>query len=114
MFKVIQHNCARSYIWTMAALETAVEREADVECLHKPPRDRAGSRNSHPVYNIRKRKRVWTAVPKGSGLTTSERTDLSRKAGDDVIVVEIKMMTKNMIRIVNSYDQKQGRHERDQ
>jgi len=33
MIRVIQHNCARSYEWTIAALETGVERRADVVCL---------------------------------------------------------------------------------
>jgi hypothetical protein len=33
MIRVIQHNCARSYEWTIAALETVVERRADVVCL---------------------------------------------------------------------------------
>jgi hypothetical protein len=74
----------------MAALETGVEREADVDCLQEPPRQREGSGISHPAYDIPKRKRVWMAVRQGSGLTLNERTDLSRNAGDNIIVVDIK------------------------
>ena len=72
MFKVIQHNCARSYVWAIAALETGVERKANVVCLQEPLRERAGSGISHSAYDIRKRKRVWTGVRKGSSLTTKE------------------------------------------
>jgi len=39
MISVIQHNCARSYEWTIAALETGVKRRADVVCLQEPPRE---------------------------------------------------------------------------
>jgi len=46
------------------------------------------------------------AVCKVRGLTTNERTDLSRNAGEDVIVVDIKSRAEKMIRIVNIYDQK--------
>jgi len=59
-------------------------------CLQEPLRERAGIGISHLAYEIRKRKRVWTAVCKESGLITNERTDLSKNAGDDVIVVDIK------------------------
>jgi len=45
-------------------------------------------------------------VRKGSGLINNERTDLSKDAGDDVIVVDIKRMEVTMTRIVNSHDQK--------
>jgi hypothetical protein len=33
MFNVIQHNCARSYMWAVAAQEKRVEQKADVVCL---------------------------------------------------------------------------------
>jgi len=39
MIRVIQHNCLRSYEWTIAALETRVESRADVVCLREPPRE---------------------------------------------------------------------------
>jgi len=66
--RVIQHNCARSYEWTIAALETGVERRAEVVCLQEPPRERGGIGISHLAYEIRKTKRVWTAIRRGSGL----------------------------------------------
>ena len=62
--------------------------------------------NQPLAYDIRKRKRVWTVVSKGSSLTTNERIDLSRNAGDDIIVVDIKRRGEKMIRIVNISDQK--------
>jgi hypothetical protein len=90
----------------LAALEMGVEREADVVCLPEPPRKTAGSGISHAAYDIRKRTRVWTAGRKGRGLTTNERTHLSRNAGDDVIAVDIYGRGETMIKIVNIYDQK--------
>jgi len=33
MIRVIQHNSAWSYEWTIAALETGVEHNADIVCL---------------------------------------------------------------------------------
>jgi endonuclease/exonuclease/phosphatase family metal-dependent hydrolase len=106
MFKAIQNTCARSYVWTLVVLETGVEQKADVVCLQEPPSERAGIGISHSGYDIRNRKRVWTAVRKGRGLTTNERTDLSRNTGYDVIVVDITKRREKMIRIVNIYDQK--------
>jgi len=46
------------------------------------------------------------AVRKGSGLTTNVRTDLSKYAGDDVIVVDIKRRGEIMIPIANIYNQR--------
>jgi len=40
MLRVFQHNCARSYEWTIAALETGVERWADVGCMQVPPTEK--------------------------------------------------------------------------
>ena len=37
MIKAIQHNCARLYAWTMAALETGVDRKADLVLLQELP-----------------------------------------------------------------------------
>jgi len=106
MIKAIQHNCARSYEWTMAALETGVERKADVVCLQEPPRERGGFGISHSAYEIRKRHRVWTAIRKGSGLVVDERTDLSRGANNDVIVTDVRRRGEKITRIVNVCDQK--------
>jgi hypothetical protein len=80
MINAIQHNCARSYEWTIEALETGVERKADVVYLQEPPREREGCGISHSVYDIIKIKLVSTAVRKGSGLVVDEQTDLSRGA----------------------------------
>jgi hypothetical protein len=46
------------------------------------------------------------AVRKGSGHTTKGQTNLSKNAGDDLIVVNIKRKGEKMIRIVNVYDQR--------
>jgi len=106
MIKAIQHNCARSNEWTIAALETGVERKADVVYLQEPPRERGGCGISHSAYEIRKRKRVWTAIQKGSRLVVDERTDLSRGAHDDVIVTDVRRRGEKITRIVNVYDQR--------
>jgi endonuclease/exonuclease/phosphatase family metal-dependent hydrolase len=106
MIKAIQHNCDRSYEWTIAALETGIERNADVVCLQEPPRERGGLGISHSAYEIRKRKRVWTAIRKGSGLVVDDRTDLSRGANNDVIVTDVRRRAEKITRIVNVYDQK--------
>jgi len=63
MIRAIQHNCARSYRWTMAALETGVDRKADLVLLQEPLGDKGRIGISHTAYGIRKRKTVWTAVP---------------------------------------------------
>ena len=55
MIRAMQHNCARSYEWTITALETGVECKADGVCLLEPPRERAGVGISHLAYGIRKR-----------------------------------------------------------
>jgi hypothetical protein len=108
MIRVIQHNCARSYEWTIAALETGVERRADVVCLQEPPRERGNIGISHSAYEIRERKRVWTAIRRGSGLVVDERTDLSRGANDDVIATDVRRRGEKITRIVNVYDQRDG------
>ena len=101
MIKAIQHNCARSYEWTIAARETGVEHRADVVCLEEPPRERGGIGISHSAYEIRKRKRVWTAIRKGSGLVVDEWTDLSRGANNDVIVTDVRRRGEKITRIVS-------------
>jgi len=106
MIRAIQHNCARSYEWTIAALKTGVERRADVVCLQEPPRGRKGFEIKHTAYEIRKRNRVWTAVGKGSGDAVDKRTDLSKGGNDDVIVTDIQRRGEKVIRIVNICDQK--------
>jgi len=105
MIRVIQHNCARSYEWTIAALETGVERRAEVVCLQEPPRARGEIGISHSAYDIRQRNTVWTAIRKGSGLVVHERTDLSRGANDDVIATEVRRRGEKITSIVNIHDQ---------
>jgi hypothetical protein len=106
MIRVIQHNCARSYKWTIAALETGVERRADVVCLQEPPRETGGIGISHSAYEITKRTRVSTAIRRGSGLVVDERTDLSRGANHDVITTDDRRRGETITRIVNVYNQK--------
>jgi hypothetical protein len=101
MIRVIQHKCARSYKWTIAALETGVERRADVVCLQEPLREKGGIGISHSAYEIKTRKRVWTAIQGGSGLVVDERTDLSRGAHNDVIATDIRRTGETITRIVN-------------
>ena len=105
-FRAINPNCAMSYIWTMAVLETGVEWKAEVVCLQEPLTARAGIGISHSAYNIMKRKRVWPAVRNRCGLTTNERTALSPIRGDDVIVVDIIRKGEKMIWVVIMYDQR--------
>jgi hypothetical protein len=106
MIRVIQHTWARSYKWTIAALETGVEHMPDVVCLQEPPREIGDIGIRHSAYEIRKRRRVWTAILKGSGLVVEERTDLSRGANNDVIATDIRRRGEKVTRIVNIYDQK--------
>jgi len=40
MIRAVPHYCARSYSWTMAALQTGVERKADLVMLQEPPEER--------------------------------------------------------------------------
>jgi len=55
---------------------------------------------------MRKRKRVWTGIRRGSGLVVDERTDSSRGANDDDIVTDIRSRGETITWIVNVYDQK--------
>ena len=74
--------------------------------MQEPPGEKARIGISHLAYKIRKRKRVWTAVRKGSGLATDERTDLTRGVNDDVMVTDVKRSAEKMTRIINVYNQK--------
>jgi hypothetical protein len=107
MHSVIQHNCARSFKWTIAVLESGVECSADEVCLQEPPRAKGGIGISHSAYEIRKRKRVWTAIRGGSCLVVHERTDICRGANDVVIATDVRRRWETITRIVNIYDQKE-------
>jgi hypothetical protein len=52
MIRAIQHNCARSYTLTMAALETGVDRKADSVLWQEPPGETGRFGISHPAYEI--------------------------------------------------------------
>jgi hypothetical protein len=90
MIRVIQHNCARSYEWTIAALEMGVEPRADVVCLQDPRREKGGIGDSHSANQIRNRKCGWTATGRLSGLMVNEWTDLSTGANDNVIAMDVR------------------------
>jgi len=90
----------------MAALETGVHPKADLVYLQEPPGKTGRIGISHLADEIRKRKRVWTAVRKGSGLGTDTQIDLSRGANDNVMVTELKRRGENKTRIINVYDQR--------
>jgi len=105
MDNAIQHNCARSYELTIAVMEMGVERKADVVRLQQPPREKGGCGISHSAYLLRTRKRMWTAIQKGSGLVVDEPTDLSRGAHDDVIVTDGRTSGEMITKIVNVYAQ---------
>jgi len=108
MIRVIQHICAKLYEWTMAALETGVECRADVVCLHEPARGRVNVGISHATYEMRRRKRVWMAIQKGSGLVVDVQTDLNSGANNDVIATDVRRTGEKIPRIVNVYDQRDG------
>jgi len=104
MIRVIQHTSARSYECTIAALEMVVERRADVLCLQERPRERGGIGIRHSAYEMTNRKRVWTAIRRGSGLVDDEPTDGSGGANDDVIATDASMRGERITRIINVYD----------
>jgi len=101
MFRAIQHNCTRSYKWTIAALGMRVERSADVVCLNEPPRERKGFEIRHTASEIRKWTRGWTAVPKGCGLAVDEQIHMTQGGNDDVIVTDVLTRGEKVTRIVN-------------
>jgi hypothetical protein len=47
MTRAVEHNCAKSYSWTMAAQETEVERKADFLILLDWPEAIGGIGMSH-------------------------------------------------------------------
>jgi len=112
MIRVIQHNCGRSYEWTIAALETGVKHRTEVVCLPQPPTERGRIGISHLADEIRKRKRVWRAMRRGSSLVVDKRMDLSRGANEDVIVTDVRCRGERITRIVNVYDQKKTHSEK--
>jgi len=77
-------------------------------CLQEPPRERerGGVGISHSAYEIRKRKRVWTAIRRGSGLVVDERTDSSRGVNEEVIATDVRRRGERITSSVNVYDQK--------
>jgi len=89
----------------MAALEIGVERKPGVVCLQEPPGESGGVGISHSAYKIRKLTRVWTAVRKGRGHATDGRTDLSKGAKDDVIVIDDKRTGDEMTKMINIYNE---------
>jgi len=90
----------------MAALETGVDRKADLVHLQELPGEKGRIGISHQADESRKRKRVWTAVCKRSGLGTDEPTDLSSGANDDVMVTDVKRSGEQMMRNIHLYDQR--------
>jgi hypothetical protein len=75
---------------------------------------RAAERNrgdwDQPFGKLNKKKKtVWTAIRKGSGLVVDEQTDLSRGANDDVIATDVRRRGEMITGIVNIYDQKDVR-----
>jgi hypothetical protein len=58
MIGAVQHNCARSYEKTFAALETGVEPRVYIVYLQEPPRERSGFEINHTAYEIRQRNTV--------------------------------------------------------
>jgi len=78
-----------------------MERKADVVMLQELPEERGGVGIIHSAYEIRKRKSVWTAVRKRNALAADERTDLSKGANDDVIVIDVKRTGEKMTRMIN-------------
>jgi len=80
MIRVIQYNCTRSYKWTILALETGVERRANIVCFPPPPGARGVIGINHSAYDIRTRERVWKVIQKGSGLVIDQSTELSMGA----------------------------------
>jgi hypothetical protein len=83
-----------------------VDWNADVVCLQEPTRERGGFGITHLAYEIRKRKRVWTVIRKGSGLVVDQQTDLSGGANNKVILTDIRRRGEKITRIVNVYNQK--------
>jgi hypothetical protein len=56
MIIAIQHNCARPYQSTIAALEMVVECTVDIVCMQEPPRKGGGVGISDSAYEKRKKK----------------------------------------------------------
>lgn len=75
--RAIQHNCARSYQWTIAGLEQGVEHRVDVVCLQVRPRECGAIGISPSAYKRLQTIRVSIVIRKGSGLVVDERTNLS-------------------------------------
>jgi len=111
MIRAVQHDLARSYCWTMAALETGVEQKADLVLLQEPLEDRGGIEISHSAHEIRKQMTVWTAVCKRSGLATDQQPHLSRGANNDLVVTDVQRRREKMTGMINIYDQNAVRTE---
>jgi len=76
-------------------------------CLQEQPRERGNSGISHSAYERGIRKRVRTAIWKGSSPVVDERTNLSGGANDNVIATDVSRIGEKTTRIVNVYDQRE-------
>lgn len=117
---VIQHNCARAYPITIAALETGLQQGAEIICTQEPL---VRSEYSHPGYvlywpeqGVRKDHRVMTAVRRDIANTYAieARTDLINHPY--FLVLDIWELAPGQARkrvrrtrIVNCYDNWLGR-----
>jgi len=93
-------------MWTMTALETGVDRKADLVLLKERPVEKGRIGISNLAYENTKQKRLWMAVRKRSGRTTDECTVLTRGPHDDIMVTDMKRIGEMITRIINVYDQK--------
>jgi hypothetical protein len=106
MIKVIQHNCTRSYEWTIEAVETGAEHTGDEVCLQEPRSERGGCGISHAVYELRKSKCMLMAIRKRSSIVVDGLPDLSTGASEDVIITDVTRRGEYITWIVNVYNQR--------
>lgn len=113
MVKVVQHNCRKTYVTTIAAIKNGLEREAEIIYLQEPY---IGKRDvTHPAYQIR-----WPNCPRDeirvaiaihidclNSYIFEERTDLITNSYIQVFDIwDIKDGKKiRATRLINIYDQ---------
>jgi len=85
MLNAIQYNCTGLYQWTIVVLEMGVQWKVHGVCMQEPLGEPGGFGISHSACEIRKRKRMWTATGKGSGLVVDEQPDITREDNNNVL-----------------------------
>ena len=111
---VLQHNCAGVGQVVVAAMEIGAEIGADLILLQEEKRGKDRMR-SHGAFRWigDERRRTRAAVRVTSNIEVNDQSAIAGpEAATDIQVLDIRMGSGEMIRVVNVYDQARSRKDR--